>query len=208
MKKRFFTVVALLVGVLLVSPINGNVEGNTNINNNELENQMYVNSNSTESTKSDVVLTDEDRDIKDIDDNNVVEQPVKESNVVSNTQSSLPNNRVQKDNIEKVVVEDKNNEEVKNPVDEQSVVKEEQPVVNETKKSLTKEEALAQITNKNDKMTYNYMGDENDFNVLKEKGHEGYVYLPNTDTDLGIFVDKNTQEMFYFHPSGYLDIYE
>lgn len=51
------------------------------------------------------------------------------------------------------------------------------------------------------------MGDENTYSVLKEKGHEGYVFLPNAPTDLGMFVNKNTKEIYYFHPSGYMDIY-
>ena len=74
-------------------------------------------------------------------------------------------------------------------------------------KSLAKEEALEILSKYNNKLNYLYQGDENIFNVLKEKGLKGYVFLPgNIDTDLGYFVDKNTKEIYYFHPSGYMDL--
>lgn len=72
---------------------------------------------------------------------------------------------------------------------------------------LSREDALNLLKEKNSKVDYSYMGDENTYSVLKEKGHEGYVFLPNVPTDLGMFVNKNTKEVYYFHPSGYMDIY-
>ena len=72
---------------------------------------------------------------------------------------------------------------------------------------LSREDALNLLKEKNNKVDYSYMGDENTYSVLKEKGHEGYVFLPNAPTDLGMFVNKNTKEVYYFHPSGYMDIY-
>lgn len=72
---------------------------------------------------------------------------------------------------------------------------------------LSREDALNLLKEKNNKVDYSYMGDENTYSVLKEKGHEGYVFLPNAPTDLGMFVNKNTKEIYYFHPSGYMDIY-
>ncbi|MBS5596473.1 MAG: hypothetical protein E6970_07250 [Peptostreptococcus sp.] len=74
-------------------------------------------------------------------------------------------------------------------------------------KSLNREEALNVLKNQGTNLDYSYMGDEKDYSVLKEKGHEGYVFLPNTNTDMGLFVDKNTKEVYYFHPSGYIDQY-
>lgn len=70
---------------------------------------------------------------------------------------------------------------------------------------LTKEDALNLLLGMNPNLVYTYQGDENDFLVLKEKGLSGYVFLPNIDTDLGYFVDKNTSSIYYFHPSGYLE---
>ncbi|MGL5754776.1 MAG: hypothetical protein ACRCYC_05580 [Paraclostridium sp.] len=72
-------------------------------------------------------------------------------------------------------------------------------------KSLTKEDALKILMDMNPNLTYDYKGDENTFTSLKDKGLSGYVFLPNIDTDLGYFVDKNTSNVYYFHPSGYLE---
>ena len=78
---------------------------------------------------------------------------------------------------------------------------------NQVNQSLDKEEALNLLKEKGSNLDYSYMGDEKDYSVLKEKGHEGYVFLPETNTDMGLFVDKNTKEVYYFHPSGYIDQY-
>ena len=51
-------------------------------------------------------------------------------------------------------------------------------------------------------------GTENDFVALKEKGLEGYVFLMDADTDLGMFVNKDDAKIYYFHPSGYLELAE
>lgn len=72
--------------------------------------------------------------------------------------------------------------------------------------SLTKENASEMLSNYNNKLSYLYQGDENLFGVLKEKGLKGYVFIPNIDSDLGYFVDKETKEIYYFHPSGYLEL--
>ncbi|WP_279167162.1 hypothetical protein [Thomasclavelia cocleata] len=72
-------------------------------------------------------------------------------------------------------------------------------------KSLTKNDALNLLLNHND-LVYLYQGDENTFEILKEKGLSGYVFLPNIETDIGYFVDKGTKEIYYFHPSGYLEL--
>lgn len=78
---------------------------------------------------------------------------------------------------------------------------------NQQKQTLSIAQAKQILIDKNDKMEYIYQGDEEKFTVLKEKNHEGYVFLPNVNTDIGYFVDKNTGETYYFHPSGYMDIY-
>ena len=53
--------------------------------------------------------------------------------------------------------------------------------------------------------TYTYQGDENTFEAIKEKGIRGYVFLPNVDTDLAYLVDKDSGNIYYFHPSGYFE---
>lgn len=71
---------------------------------------------------------------------------------------------------------------------------------------LNKEQAKEILEIKNPDMEYSYQGDESTFEVLNQKGLSGYVFLPNVDSDLGYFVDKNTSDVYYFHPSGYLDL--
>lgn len=73
-------------------------------------------------------------------------------------------------------------------------------------KELNLEQAKEILEIYNPSIEYNFQGDENTFTVLKDKGLEGYVFLGNVDGDLGYFVDKNSANVYYFHPSGYLDI--
>ena len=49
----------------------------------------------------------------------------------------------------------------------------------------------------NPNLTYEYKGDETNFPVLKDKGLYGYVFLPDIDTDLGYFIDKNNSHIYY-----------
>lgn len=71
---------------------------------------------------------------------------------------------------------------------------------------LSKEDALKLLQSMNPNLTYEYKGDETNFPVLKDKGLYGYVFLPDIDTDLGYFIDKNNSHIYYFHPSGYLEL--
>jgi len=34
----------------------------------------------------------------------------------------------------------------------------------------------------------------------------GYIFLSDIETDLGHFVDTNTGDVYYFHPSGYMEL--
>ena len=80
----------------------------------------------------------------------------------------------------------------------------------EDKTGMSKSEAEA-ILNKYIKeveeadFTYTYQGDENTFEAIKEKGIRGYVFLPNVDTDMAYLVDKDSGNIYYFHPSGYFE---
>lgn len=80
--------------------------------------------------------------------------------------------------------------------------------IEDTNKEMTKEEA--QILLKTDfesEFEYLYQGDENDFEAMKAEGIKGYVFLPeDVPTDLGLLVDKDTHEIYYFHPSGYFEL--
>ncbi|RDY24568.1 hypothetical protein CHF27_002695 [Romboutsia maritimum] len=72
--------------------------------------------------------------------------------------------------------------------------------------TLTIEQARQLLLQYNNKVDYIYQGSSSEFPVLKSKKLEGYVFLPNVDTDIGYFVDKYTSKIYYFHPSGYLEL--
>ena len=71
---------------------------------------------------------------------------------------------------------------------------------------LNKEQAEELLEMYNPNVKYIYQGTENDFEALQEKGLKGYVFLPEIDTDLGMFVNKDNAKIYYFHPSGYLEL--
>nr|WP_297574907.1 hypothetical protein [uncultured Peptostreptococcus sp.] len=125
---------------------------------------------------------------------------VKNKVAVSTEQANTEQANTEQANTEQANTEQANNEENLNKNVDLNANKPAQP-------SLSKEDALNLLKEKNDKVDYSYMGDEETFSVLKEKGHQGYVFLPDIQTDLGMFVNKNTREVYYFHPSGYMDIY-
>ena len=76
----------------------------------------------------------------------------------------------------------------------------------QVKNKLSKDQAQELLSMYNPNVKYIYQGTENEFEVLKEKGLQGYVFLPDIDTDLGMFVNKETSKIYYFHPSGYLEL--
>ncbi|MGL5346541.1 MAG: hypothetical protein ACRDA3_04270 [Peptostreptococcaceae bacterium] len=80
-------------------------------------------------------------------------------------------------------------------------------IVKEQKKEeLNSDDAKKILEDYNPKIEYLYQGDENTYDALKEKGLSGYVFLPNIEGDLGMFVDKSNSKVYYFHPSGYLEL--
>lgn len=72
--------------------------------------------------------------------------------------------------------------------------------------SLTEEGALNILKKMNSNLNYSYIGNETNFITLKEKRLKGYVFIPNIPTDLAYFIDKETNQVYYFHPSGYLEL--
>ncbi|SFE63201.1 hypothetical protein [Peptostreptococcus sp. D1] len=233
MKKRLFTIGILVTSLALVSPISGAVNTNKKLNSaNTKADVMYVtvsDSNAVNSRES----SNETPELLDKQSSVVVqkveERVNKDSNSIDLSKKTISKkiNKKTYKNVKvykKAVSDDKNsakNENIQNMASKSK--NENAEATAEAKKldssvdsvqnnnedtALTKSQALEALKSKNSSVDYNYMGDEKDFSVLKEKGHEGYVYLPDAPTDLGVFVDKNTKEMYYFHPSGYLDIYE
>ena len=97
-----------------------------------------------------------------------------------------------------------------NTYDENKTTQNENTIKSENKE-ITKSQAET-ILNKYIKdieqgdFTYTYKGDENTFEVIKEKGIRGYVFLPNIETDLAYLIDKENGSIYYFHPSGYFEL--
>ena len=164
------------------------VEKQEIVTNNKLNNQNdYIDKKQSKIDNKENVVTKEET--KTTENNQVVEKPqVPEDKKVED--NKIQDNKVQEEN--KVVSNDK----------VQSDIKEESKV--EVIEVLNKEQAKELIQMYNQGVNYTYEGDENNFNALKEKGLSGYVFFPDYDTDLGFFVDKNTSNIYYFHPSGYL----
>lgn len=71
---------------------------------------------------------------------------------------------------------------------------------------LTQADAEKLLINNNNKVNYIFKGTSDNFKTLQEKGLKGYIFLPDVDTDMGYFVDQNTSHIYYFHPSGYLEL--
>ena len=71
---------------------------------------------------------------------------------------------------------------------------------------LTVEQAKELLLKYNNKVDYIYQGDASNFEYLKSKNLQGYVFLPDVDTDIGYFVDKQNSNIYFFHLSGYLEL--
>lgn len=217
--KRLVPVLFVLSGVLFVSnPILkssfANNDSNSNnsilINstkdlNNDKSNESLEPINSVENTISKNNNSSQSNEIKEASNNNIHNEnkPNKEIKQESNINKNLNNDIKPKENISENLDTDITNQQNK----ENEVTNKENPSNenNITVKSLTMEDALKLLNEMNPNLTYEYKGDENTFSTLKDKGLSGYVFLPNIDTDLGYFVDKNTSSIYYFHPSGYLE---
>ncbi|MFR6017219.1 MAG: hypothetical protein ACLUG9_06735 [Paraclostridium sordellii] len=217
--KRLVPVLFVLSGVLFVSnPILkssfANNDSNSNnsilINstkdlNNDKSNESLEPVNSVENTISKNNNSSQSNEIKEASNNNIHNEnkPNKEIKQESNINKNLNNDIKPKENISENLDTDITNQQNK----ENEVTDKENPSNenNVTVKSLTMEDALKLLNEMNPNLTYEYKGDENTFTTLKDKDLSGYVFLPNIDTDLGYFVDKNTSSIYYFHPSGYLE---
>lgn len=70
---------------------------------------------------------------------------------------------------------------------------------------LTQDDAKKLLIQYNNTVDYIYQGDASQFDTLKAKNLTGYVFLPDAPGDIGYFVDDKTSDIYYFHPSGYLE---
>jgi hypothetical protein len=156
----------------------------------------------------------------------LVENIDKTTNKQTTVNNELKVNKVNKEeivkpNITKVEVKKETTKpEIKEEAIKNEVIKkEETSVIEDNKKEDTVEQNTVKVIDilsqqqakellqmyKKD-VNYAYQGDQNTFEVLAQRRLSGYVFLPDYDTDLGFFVDKNTANIYYFHPSGYLEL--
>ncbi|MFL8798697.1 MULTISPECIES: hypothetical protein [unclassified Clostridioides] len=92
------------------------------------------------------------------------------------------------------------------PVNESSYADSQKNVTVSQNTKLTQEQAKELLIKYNNEVDYIYQGNASDFEALKAKNLNGYVFLPDADGDIGYFVNENTSEIYYFHPSGYLEL--
>lgn len=219
MKKKVLTMVMVVAGIVSIGGIGfalsaNQVTNKTSSNNDIMYAQVKTPETSLATAEDTSLVTVEDNsrptssdqdltiDEVDVERNNNTDNTNKAKNrdlVLNNVSRSNPSSHRSDSNVSQNKV-----------ASSQPLASNSQPDTNKDKNSstsLSKEDALNVLKEKNNKLDYNYMGDEESYSVLKEKGHEGYVFLPDAQTDLGMFVDKNTREVYYFHPSGYMDIY-
>ena len=74
-----------------------------------------------------------------------------------------------------------------------------------TKKLLSQEQALNILNKMDNSVEYIYMGTEKDFDALQAKKLNGFVFLPDEEGDMGYFVNSKNAQVFFFHPSGYME---
>ncbi len=219
MKKKVLTMVMVVAGIVSIGGIGFALSANQVTNKTSSNNDiMYAQVKTPETS----LATAEDTSLVTVEDNSrptsgdqdltIDEVDVERNNNTDNTNKAknrdLVLNKVSRSNPSSQRSD--SNVSQNKVASSQPLASNSQPDTNKDKNSstsLSKEDALNVLKEKNNKLDYNYMGDEESYSVLKEKGHEGYVFLPDAQTDMGMFVDKNTKEVYYFHPSGYMDIY-
>ncbi|RDY29497.1 hypothetical protein CHL78_002005 [Romboutsia weinsteinii] len=189
MKRGIITLSILCSGILMISPIS-NLSFAEDANNKEAINGQVIIQNTDEKNNQQSNIQDEN----------------KETNIVNTNKSEETKGKDEEANKEVV-----KQEEVKQEVPKQEIEKIEEKTEKvetsvEVVKQLNKEQAKELLESRNQGLQFEYQGDENNFSTLKEKGLSGYVFLPNVDGDMGYFVDKNTSNVYYFHPSGYMDL--
>lgn len=226
--KRAITALSILCGGLLfVNPVANIFAQGTNTNQVIEQAQTTENSTNKEITNQPIVKVNEpvakeqkeEVKSKNIETNNNVVNKVNKIETTQkqeNVKDEVKIDKVEPKEENKDVVKEENNTQVK---DEQQNVEKEQVTTEEPKKEEPKDESNVEVINVLNKeqaqevlkmykkdVQFTYEGDENNFQALSQRGLSGYVFFPDYDTDLGFFVDKNTASIYYFHPSGYLEL--
>lgn len=188
MKRGIITLSILCSGILMISPIS-NLSFAEDANNKDAINGQVIIQNTDEKNNQQSNIQDEN----------------KETNIVNTNKSEETKDNNEEANKE-VVKQGEEQEVPKQEIEKTEEKTEKIETSVEVVKQLNKEQAKELLESRNQGLQFEYQGDENNFNILKEKGLSGYVFLPNVDGDMGYFVDKNTSNVYYFHPSGYMDL--
>ena len=196
MKKGIIAITLLLSGALLITPIANaisqkdeqvntkpvKVEQSTNTENIQVikdnEDKTTQSENTTTPVKSETTIAEN-------------KQPAKEEVKVNDKKEESKKEESTKPADETAVKDDKDKEEVQSGMTKLEA----EAVLNKYIKDVEKAD-----------FTCTYQGDENTFEVIKEKGIRGYVFLPNIETDMSYLVDKDNGSIYFFHPSGYLEL--
>ena len=219
MKRAIKTLSVLCGGLLFISPITSTIFAQGT--NDKPESALVENIDKTTNKQT---MPNNDLKVDRLNKEEVVKPNITKTEVntqVKNETTKLETkNEIVKPQVKEEVKEEATKPEVKEETIKNEVTKkEETPVVENNKKEETVEQNSVKVIDvlsqqqakellqmyKKD-VNFAYQGDENTFNVIAQRGLSGYVFLPDYDTDLGFFVDKNTASIYYFHPSGYLEL--
>ena len=192
MKKGIIAISLLLTGALLVTSITNAVS------------EPDVAQTTSAPAKAEQVVKNEKVEVTDKNNDKTAQ-----TNDIDNEKTPVKEVMIEEETTKEAVIQQETAEEVINTKDD---IKEEN-IVDEEKEdaAMSKEEAEA-VLNKYIKdveegdFTYTYQGDENTFEAIKEKGIKGYVFLPNIETDMAYLVDKDSGNIYLFHPSGYFEL--
>lgn len=194
MKKGIIALSILCTGLLLLDPVKNISFANKDDNMPNKVNTSVV--NKVEKNENDI----DDKELHT--GNNTVNKNENIAQENKDRENQPKEDKVENINNEEInqeVVVDENQEESNYEVNKENIDKGENQV-------LSKEEAEKILLNINPELEYLYQGDENNFSILKEKNLTGYVFLPNVDGDIGYFIDKTNSDVYFFHPSGYLEL--
>ncbi|WP_434798590.1 hypothetical protein [Terrisporobacter vanillatitrophus] len=191
MKKGIIAITLLLTGILLVTPIANAITQNDEQGNvKPIKVEQTANAEKMQVSKDSEYKTTQKEEVKKSvkSEGTVIEnkKPIKEEVKVDNKKEEITNS------VETIVVnDDKDKEEVKTGMTKSQA----EAVLNKYIKDVEKAD-----------FTYTYQGDENTFEAMQEKGIKGYVFLPNIESDLAYLVDKDSESIYFFHPSGYFEL--
>ena len=204
MKKAIISIISILcVGLMVVGPIRESYA--TDLNDTKLE-ENVVKTTEEKQEKTDKVVKEKEATKQAVREEQKSEKTTakEEKAAVQETQKADVNTKKEAKKEDKnVAKEEKTNvKENKDKTEQKQQVKEE---TNEDK-VLTKAEALQLVKDFEPSLDYDYMGDENTYECIKENGIKGYVFLPQCEGDMAYLVDKETGHIYFFHPSGYFEL--